>query len=316
MKYLNYSNGDRLPILGLGTWKSKQDEVSKAVEHALLNGYEHIDCAAIYENEAEIGVVFSDLFSSGKINRDDIHITSKLWNSAHLPKDVESAILKTLNDLRLDYLDLYLMHWPVAFKPGVTYPKTAADFLSLDEVPLANTWQAMVELKKKGLTKHIGVSNFSIKKLEDLKIKSGVTPEVNQIEMHVYLQQPELRKYCEDNGILLTGYSPLGSPDRSAEMKAENEPSLMQDPTIRELSQKYNVHEANILTAWHVNHNISTIPKSTNPKNIDSNLKSAEIKFDGSDLPKLEKLDRHFRFLNANYFEMEGNPYSDIFDEN
>ncbi|MCI5054592.1 MAG: aldo/keto reductase [Flavobacteriales bacterium] len=315
MKYLEYSNGDKLPLIGLGTWKSKQDEVSKAISYALLNGYKHIDCAAIYENESEIGAVFKDLFSSGKINREDIHITSKLWNSNHQFADVEPAIVKTLNDLKLDYLDLYLIHWPVAFQPGVTYPVKAEDFISLEDVPLVDTWKAMIELKKKGLTKHIGVSNFSIKKLEDLKHNSGVVPEVNQVEMHVYLQQPELRKYCEANGILLTGYSPLGSPDRPAEIKAENEPSLMQDPVVNELAMKYNVHAANILTAWHVNNNIATIPKSTNEKNIQSNLNSANLNFDKEDLRTLEKLDKHYRFLAADYFEMEGNPYHDIFDE-
>jgi len=313
MRYLHYKNGDKLPIIGLGTWKSKNGEAAKSVKITLENGYEHIDCAATYGNEAEIGEVFEKHFKNH--NRQNVHITSKLWNNAHLPKDVEPALRQTLADLKLDYLDLYLMHWPVAFKPEEGFPQTAEGYLSLEEAPLIDTWNAMVDLQKKGLVKHIGVSNFSVKKLKDLISKTDYTPEVNQIEMHVYLQQPEMRSYCETSDILLTGYSPLGSADRSENMKQENEPSLFEDDTVKELANKYDVHPANILTGWHVNSNIAAIPKSLNERHIIANHKNADFTLDAKDLEKLQNLDRHYRFINGKFFELEGNSYTDIYDE-
>jgi len=146
-----------MPALGLGTWKSDPGEVYKAVREAIKMGYRHIDCAMIYQNEAEIGQAFSDAFKDGDVKREELWITSKLWNNAHIKDDVQPALENTLKDLQLDYLDLYLIHWPVALKPGVGFPSSEDDFLSLKEVPTAVTWSGMEECKKVGLAKHIGV---------------------------------------------------------------------------------------------------------------------------------------------------------------
>ena len=165
MKTFKFSNGDAMPTLGLGTWKSKPGEVYNAIREAIKIGYRHIDCAYIYMNEAEIGQAFSDAFQTGDVKREELWITSKLWNNAHLTSDVRPALEKTLTDLRLDYLDLYLMHWPVALKPGVAFPKSADDFISLEEIPIISTWQEMEKCAQAGMTRHIGVCNLSIKNL-------------------------------------------------------------------------------------------------------------------------------------------------------
>ena len=316
MKNLEFKNGDKMPAIGLGTWKSKPKEVEKAVEHALKNGYRHIDCAAVYGNETEVGNALQNVFKEGKVKREEVWVTSKLWNNAHKKEDVIPALKNTLNDLKLDYLDLYLMHWPVAFRPGLEgFPEKDEDFLSLEEVPLIETWNAMLEAKKQGLVKHVGVSNFSIDKLKSLSKETSEIPEMNQVELHPYLHQDELLKYCKENNIHLTAYSPLGSGDRSDDMKAENEPSLLENDTIKEIAEKHNASAGQILITWAVQRGTAVIPKSTNEKRIVENLESAQFSLDKEDLEKIKKLDKHFRYVTGDFFVTEGNSYSNIYDE-
>jgi len=316
MKQLEFENGDKMPAIGLGTWKSEPGEVGRAVQTALNAGYRHIDCAAIYGNEKEIGEALSRVFDKGTVKREEVWITSKLWNNAHKKEDVKPALKKTLSDLKLNYLDLYLIHWPVAFKPGLEgFPENDDDFLSLDEAPLAETWNAMLDSKKHGLIKHAGVSNFSIKKLEQLTNVTGTTPSVNQVELHPYLQQNELLEYCKKNGIHITAYSPLGSTDRPDALKADDEPSLLENETIIKIAEKHNATPAQILIQWHVERGTSVIPKSTNPGRIRENLHSQEFTFDEADMNQIKSLDRHFRFINGKFFETESNMYRNIFDD-
>ena len=152
MEKLTFKNGDELDAIGLGTWKSEPGEFGRAVKAALDTGYRHIDCAAIYGNEDEIGKALKDWFSGNDVQRKDVWITSKLWNTAHKAEDVIPALKQTLSDLQLHYLDLYLIHWPIAFRPGLEgFPQKDSDYLPLDEVPLTETWEAMLEAKKTGI---------------------------------------------------------------------------------------------------------------------------------------------------------------------
>ena len=303
-----------MPAIGLGTWKSDKGVVEDAVRTALNNGYRHVDCAATYGNEAEIGNAFNSVFSEAKIKREDVWITSKLWNDSHQKEHVISALKKTLQDLQVSYLDLYLIHWPVAFKHGVSFPSDDEDYLSLEEVPIIETWNELIKAREQGLVKHIGVSNFSEKKLNDLMSRTTENPELNQVELHPYLQQPDLVQFCKENGIHLTAYSPLGSGDRSAQMKAENEPSLMEDPVINKIAEKHNVSPAQVLIKWAVTRGTAVIPKSTSKDHIISNLKSEELKLDEADLKEIANIGREFRYVTGEFFVTPGNSYENIYD--
>jgi alcohol dehydrogenase (NADP+) len=317
MKTLQFSNGDSMPILGLGTWKSKPGEVYEAVKVALRVGYRHIDCARIYGNEAEIGQAFTESFQAGIVKREDIWVTSKLWNDSHAPEYVQPGLEETLSDLQLDYLDLFLMHWPVALKKGASFPLSAEKMIPLDDLPLEATWGAMESLVDKGLCRHIGVSNVSQPKLKSLMATAKLKPELNQVELHPYLQQNDLLQFCHQNGIHMTAYSPLGSPDRPDSLKTEDEPVLMEDPTITAIADRQGLSPAQVLIAWAIHRGTAVIPKSVNPKRIEQNLQTAKVSLTDEDLTEIAKLDRHRRYVDGKIWVVEGGPYTmaNLWDE-
>lgn len=315
MKTLKFSNGDRMHAIGLGTWKAKGNDLKKAVKDALYAGYRHIDTAKNYGNEEIIGEALAEVFAEGDIFREDVFITSKLWNDAHAEGQVIPALQESLKKLRLDYLDLYLIHWPVAFRHGVDFPKKPDEYLSLEEAPLIDTWKQMEEAKRNGLTKHIGVSNFSIKKLKDLISKASIQPEMNQVELHPLLQQNDLLEFCKKKNILVTAYSPLGSGDRAKAMKADDEPNMLEMETIREIAKKHNALPAQILIAWHNHRGCAAIPKSVTKQHIISNFLAADVSLTDEDMKKIARLDRHYRFITGKFFEEPSKGYVNIYDE-
>ncbi len=310
MKKLKFQNGDTLPILGLGTWKSKPGEVYTAVREAIKIGYRHIDCAAVYNNEAEIGQAFEDAMKAGDVKREDLRITSKLWNTSHRKHQVQPALEKTLSDLRLDYLDLYLIHWPVAMKENAPFPYRAEDMISLEEIPVEETWEVMEACQTKGLARHIGVSNFSISKLKKLVSSAKQKPEMNQIELQPLLQQNDMLEYCGSENIHLTAYSPLGSRDRSANFKDPNEPDLFENEVIVKIAERHNCSPAQILIAWAIARGTAVIPKSVNPKRLQQNFDAANIELTGDDMSDIARLDKGFRFITGSFWAVEGSPYS------
>jgi alcohol dehydrogenase (NADP+) len=310
MKTLSFLNGDQMPILGLGTWKSEPGEVYYAVKEAIRIGYRHIDCAMLYGNEVEIGKAIRDAINEGQVTREELWITSKLWCNAHGRDNVAGALKKTLQDLGLDYLDLYLIHWPIPLKPSSIFPSSAADFESPVEVPIQSTWEGMEGAVSAGLTRHLGVSNFSAKKIRDLLPHCKIKPEVNQVELHPLLQQPELVKYCASQGIHITAYSPLGSSDRPDFVKAPDAPVLLDNPVIRSVADGRSCTPAQVLLAWHVQRGISVIPKSVTPSRLRENFAAAEIELSPADLERIAGLDQNYRLIDGSFWVMEGGPWT------
>ncbi|GAA5868949.1 hypothetical protein JCM16303_000314 [Sporobolomyces ruberrimus] len=256
------TKGLKIPAVGLGTWQSAPGEVANAVKVAIQAGYRHIDCAAIYGNEGEVG----QGIKAGGVARDQLFITSKLWNSEHHPDRVGPALDKTLSDLGLDHLDLYLMHWPVAFGEGKTSEgKPNIDWDLTNDV--SPTWAAMEKLVESGKVKEIGISNFTIPKMEKLLEKAKIKPAVNQVELNLQCAQPELVAWAAKNDILLEAYSPLGSTGA---------PQL-EDSVVKEIAKAHNTQPANVLISWQVARGIVCLPKSVTPERIRSNFEDIEL---------------------------------------
>lgn len=309
---LKFSNGDTMPALGLGTYRIPNRKAGNVITTALDVGYRHIDCAFYYHNEKSIGAALQQYLSKNEVRREDLWVTSKLWNNAHKSEDVLPALKRSLQDLQLDYLDLYMIHWPVAFKPEVkTVPQSLNDYLTLEDVPILETWEAMREAQKQGLIKHLGVSNFSFEKLRALVENTDAPPEVLQVEAHPFLPQQELLKYCKEQGLHFTAYSPLGRGKRGE----EGVPSLFEDPLIHEMAQKYSCSVAQVLIAWGLQRGTSVIPKASSPEHIKSNFESQNIQFDVQDKQRLNSISTHHRYGWGNSFLLPGSPYENIFGQ-
>jgi alcohol dehydrogenase (NADP+) len=310
MRTLKFKNNDKMPALGLGTWKSEPGEVYNAVKIAIKTGYRHLDCAPLYGNEKEIGMALGECIAEGIVERADMWITSKLWNTYHCKSDVIPALKQSLSDLQTSYLDLFMIHWPIALKNGVIFPQKGTDLASLDEVPLSETWEAMEEAVSKGLAKHLGVSNFGKKNLKKLISVSKIKPEMNQVECHPYLQQEDLFTFCKSNEILFTAYAPLGSSDRPDVFKAKDEPNLLTDWIIGEIAKSNNATPAQILISWALSRGMSVIPKSVNPDRIVQNFQAQEVHLSEDDMKRISILERGYRYVTGQFWVFEGGPYS------
>jgi diketogulonate reductase-like aldo/keto reductase len=282
--HFKLNTGASIPAVGFGTWQAAPNEVEKAVEEALKQGYRHIDCAAIYRNESEVG---RGIQNSG-VPRSDIWLTGKLWNTNHAPEDVEAALDKTLKDLGTDYIDLYLMHWPLAFAHGDRwFPLDNDGVFRLEDIDPATTYKAMEKLLGTGKVKAIGVSNFNVNRLEQLLKQVDIVPAANQIEAHPYLQQSELKEFCESKGILIEAYSPLGN-------NQTGEPRTVDDPTVHKVAKDVNMDPGVTLGSWGVQRGTVVLPKSVTPSRIASNLLVKELS--ETAFSTLNSLERHKRF--------------------
>lgn len=295
--YAVLNTGQKMPLIGLGTWKSAPGEVKTAVENALKIGYRHLDCAAVYNNEAEIGDLFKEIIGVDKmVKREELFVTSKLWNTKHHPEDVEPACRKSLEDLKLTYLDLYLIHWPYAFKKGDScFPKNPDGTMQYDNIDYKETWKAMERLVEKGLVKAIGLSNFNSQQINDVIAAATIKPAALQVECHPYLAQNELIGHCQKYGIIVTAYSPLGSSDRM--WKAADEPVLLEDANIKTIANEHGKSPAQVLLRWQVQRGVVAIPKSVNAARIAQNLQVFDFALTEDEMKTVGNLNRNWRYI-------------------
>jgi len=263
---------------------------------ALKCGYRHIDCAAVYGNEKEVGDGMKKAFAEGICTRAEVFITSKLWNSFQAPSMVQKGLQQTLTDLQTEYLDLYLIHWPTNFKAGENkFPKDANGNMMYGETSenFESTWPLLEAAVESGQCKAIGVSNFNSKQIDRVyNVSKKHTPAVLQVEVHPYCTQEALKKYCDDKKIVMTAYSPLGSPDRP--WAGADDPALLQDPKLADIAAKYKKSPAQILIRFAVDRGIVVIPKSVTPSRIMQNYDVANFTLAAEDMTKIMAFNRNW----------------------
>ena len=314
--------GAQIPAIGLGTFGSDRftgEQVAEAVRGAISVGYRHIDCASVYGNEAQIGEVLEEVIRSG-IKREDLWITSKVWNDMHGDGDVLLSCAQTLKDLKLDYLDLYLIHWPY---PNYHPPGCDVDTRSPDAKPYIHenymkTWRQMERLVDMGLVRHIGTSNMTIPKLELVLRDARIKPACNEMELHPHFQQPELFQYVLENGIIPIGYSPIGSPKRPDRDKTDQDTVDIEDPVIVKIAERLNVHPAVACVKWAVQRGQIPIPFSVNPDNYLTNLLHTTIDpLTEEEMQEIEGIDKNCRLIKGQVFLWkEGQTWEDLWDLN
>lgn len=313
--------GDEIPVVGLGTFGSdavSAEQIANAVRDAAEMGYRHFDCAAVYGNEKEVGAALKDVLTSG-VAREDLWITSKLWNDKHAEHDVIPAFEKSLRDLGLEYLDLYLIHWPF---PNYHAPGVSVDSRDHNAKPYIHenymkTWRKLETLVDKGLVRNIGTSNMTRAKLELLLRDARIKPAVNEMELHPHFQQPELFDYVVSKGIVPIGFSPIGSPNRPARDTTPEDTSPTQDPVIKAIATRLGVHPAVVCIKWGVQRGQVPIPFSTNPKNYFANLQAVVSEsLTTEDMAAIKAIDKNCRLIKGQVFLWrENQDWRDLWDE-
>lgn len=311
--------GTEIPVVGLGTFGSDHitpNEVAVAVKEAIRLGYRHIDCATVYMNEKEIGGAIKEAIEAGYCTREELFITSKVWNDCH-HKVIESCE-KSLNDLGLDYLDLYLVHWPF---PNYHAPGCAADARNPDSVPFnaddyLKTWKDMETLFKQGKVKAIGTSNMTIPKFDAVLSKMEILPAVNEMEIHPCFQQEELFQYCVKNNIQPIGYSPIGSPARPERDRTPDDAVDIEHPVVQKIATRLGVHPAVVCIKWAVQRGEVAIPFSTKPRNFMSNLEAVtKAPLTDEEMEAMKSVECGSRLIKGQVFLWEGaKSWEDLWD--
>lgn len=313
--------GARMPAVGMGTFGSDHvppESVAEAVRQALEIGYRHFDCAAVYGNEALIGEVFQEAFCSGLVTREELWITSKLWNDKHAEADVIPACRQSLADLQLDYLDLYLVHWPF---PNFHPPSCETDFRDPNALPYIHenymrTWRQMEKLVDDGRVRHIGTSNMTIPKLDRVLRDARIMPAVNEMELHPHFQQPELFDYVRAHEIAPVGYSPIGSPNRPERDRTSGDTVDIEDPVIVEIAERHGLHPAVLCIKWAVQRGQTPIPFSSKRRNCLANLHcSTTPPLSEDEMSAIAGIDKGCRLIKGQVFLWEGaRGWEDLWD--
>lgn len=318
---LKMYTGDLIPVVGLGTFGSdmySNGQIATAVREAILMGYRHIDCASVYGNEKEIGEVLADLFRSGVVKREELWITSKVWNNMHGEGQVIASCQKSLQDLQLDYLDLYLVHWPFPnyHAPGCDVSSRNADSKPYIHDNYMKTWEQMEQLADMGLVRNIGTSNMTIPKLKLLLRDARIKPAANEMELHPHFQQPELYQYVVDNGIVPIGYSPIGSPRRPERDRTSDDTVDIEDPVVVKIAERLQVHPAIVCLKWAFKRGHVAIPFSVKPAQMLSNLEaSVSEPITDQEIEQLSTIDKNCRLIKGQVFLWKQNQdWEDLWD--
>lgn len=313
-------NGASIPVVGLGTFGSDTytpDQVATAVDLAIRLGYRHLDCAAVYGNEKEIGAVLKRLFAEGVVKREELWITSKVWNNRH--DAVREACLESLANLGLEYLDLYLMHWPFPnhHEKGVSVDSRDPHAVPFHPDRYLKTWQAMEALIDDGLVRYIGTSNMTEAKMRFLLKACRIRPLVNEMEMHPHFQQPDLFNYLASEGIKAIGFCPIGSPGRPERDRTPEDTVPIEDPVIVDIARKHGVHPAVVCVKWAAQNGQIPIPFSVKPEKFMANLRCVtEAPLTDEEMTAIKQLDKGNRFIKGQVFLWPtARDWHDLWDE-
>jgi aldehyde reductase len=291
-KSIKLNNGREMPTIGLGTWRiTDKEAMERTLQAAIKVGYRHIDTAASYENEKLIGDILKSLFARGVVRREDLFITSKLWNDQH--DDPRAALEQTLRNLQIDHLDLYLIHWPVTFVPRPGKMLFEEDKPELKEFDPVGLWKEMEKLQRAGLARSIGLANFGICNTKKILEACEIRPAVDQIECHPYHREKKLVEFLKSQDIVVTSYSSLGSgqTDRC---------NILKDPAIVEVAERNKITPSQTILSYIVGKGMGVIPKSCSEQHLRENLELIEL--DPSDIERIDGITAEFKFTDAPSF--------------